>query len=336
MSPCDTGCFAWVSQLTQKYSKSHSGVVVGADTYDVTSIVKEGSHSTIYRCRYQERNKSYNHNQEYALKKTILTRDDNDILETAIQEAILLKEIQVSDYIIKYITHSISYRDDSTESKCHVYLVSELSEMSLCLLVNDIQNKGENLREGQILKIVGDVITGIAVLHSAGPCPIAHRNVRVENVLFSEKTNTWKLCDLGSASTQSVLCQTREQIRKEEIILHAISSLHYRPPECCDLWSRTRISELVDIWSLGILICYLYTFEFPFTTSFQILSMDFECPPSASSKMVKLITSALATVATRADIFLISELMAEIDSSGHTRVLKPNNLKPQQEKYPQM
>jgi serine/threonine protein kinase len=50
------------------------------------------------------------------------------------------------------------------------------------------------------LKIGFDVASALAYMHSKG---IAHRDIKLENVLLSE-SGTYKLCDFGSSSSQVI------------------------------------------------------------------------------------------------------------------------------------
>jgi serine/threonine protein kinase len=53
------------------------------------------------------------------------------------------------------------------------------------------------LSEAQITHIMIDICKGLTHLHSKG---IAHRDIKVENILLHNKQ--FKLCDFGSASKQ--------------------------------------------------------------------------------------------------------------------------------------
>ena len=56
----------------------------------------------------------------------------------------------------------------------------------------------KGLQEQQVIHVLKDVCRGILHMHSQNP-PIAHRDIKVENVLLHDKK--FKLCDFGSAST---------------------------------------------------------------------------------------------------------------------------------------
>ena len=55
--------------------------------------------------------------------------------------------------------------------------------------------------EQTALYILKEICNGIAYMHKMEP-PIAHRDIKIENVLRFGKT--FKLCDFGSASIQTV------------------------------------------------------------------------------------------------------------------------------------
>jgi AP2-associated kinase len=81
-----------------------------------------------------------------------------------------------------------------------VNIVSELcSDGTLFDLLVRFGAKG--LNELQTIHILKDVCRGLLHMHSQKP-PIAHRDIKVENILLSNKV--FKLCDFGSASTDTL------------------------------------------------------------------------------------------------------------------------------------
>lgn len=72
-----------------------------------------------------------------------------------------------------------------------------MSELCTGGTLFDLLNKyNGKLSEPQIIHIAIDVCNGLNELHKKG---IAHRDIKVENILLGGKT--FKLCDFGSAST---------------------------------------------------------------------------------------------------------------------------------------
>ncbi len=87
-------------------------------------------------------------------------------------------------------------------------------------------------------------------MHEHSP-PIAHRDIKVENILM--KGENFKLADFGSCSTDTldyendskgVICEKMELFEK-------YTTLMYRPPEMIDQYQKYPVGTQVDIWMLG-------------------------------------------------------------------------------------
>lgn len=65
----------------------------------------------------------------------------------------------------------------------------------------DLMTKYEStkLNEKQISFIMKEIATGLVHMHSLG---IAHRDIKIENVLLENKK--FKLCDFGSCSSETL------------------------------------------------------------------------------------------------------------------------------------
>ena len=124
--------------------------------------------------------------------------------------------------------------------------------------------------DAEVWRIFIDVIQAVEYLHSCTP-PIIHRDLKIENVLVTSKHNpnmpnsstfVFKVCDFGSATQSSVpagLPLAPAQIKQLEAEIDTVTTIQYRAPELCDLYSRRGIDEKIDIWALGIMlykICY--------------------------------------------------------------------------------
>ena len=93
-------------------------------------------------------------------------------------------------------------------------------------------------------------------MHTLG---IAHRDIKVENVLFHN--SKFKLADFGSAS-QDILdheSSSKLQISKAFGVFEKQTTLTYRPPEMIDEYLKYKVDLKADIWMLG---CVLYTICF--------------------------------------------------------------------------
>lgn len=138
--------------------------------------------------------------------------------------------------------------------------------MELCTgghLINLMEKFKGELNEPQILFVLRDVTAGINHMHSMNP-PVAHRDIKVENILLESKK--FKLCDFGSATTETLDYNTAS---KGHIVdkfegFERFTTLMYRPPEMIDQFFKYPVNEKVDIWMLGCVAFSLCYFTHPF------------------------------------------------------------------------
>ena len=115
--------------------------------------------------------------------------------------------------------------------------------------------------EAELYKILKDISNGLRCLHERS---ISHRDLKIENVLQGEDSK-WKLCDLGSCTTQQFNSQLamadRETVRDE---IEKVTTPIYRAPEQLDLFKGYKINTKVDIWALGCIMFTLMYHKPPF------------------------------------------------------------------------
>ena len=82
-------------------------------------------------------------------------------------------------------------------------------------------------------------------MHSKG---IAHRDLKVENILLEEKK--FKLCDFGSATAETL---DFSRVNSRQIALayeqfEKFTTMMYRPPEMIDKYLKYNVNLKADIW----------------------------------------------------------------------------------------
>lgn len=129
--------------------------------------------------------------------------------------------------------------------------------------------RGRPLPEKDVCLVFEQVCQAIQVLHKLRP-PIAHRDIKLENILILEKHTrlhadggagdyTCKLIDYGSATSRAQVYETPADIAMEEDRVQKHCTPSYRAPELVDLYTRQLVNEKVDVWAMG---CVLYLLAF--------------------------------------------------------------------------
>ncbi|KAK9900495.1 hypothetical protein P389DRAFT_165845 [Cystobasidium minutum MCA 4210] len=155
-----------------------------------------------------------------------------------------------------------------------------------------LQNR---LTEAEILTIFSDVVEAVCWMHTRNP-PLMHRDLKVENILLAGP-DFYKVCDFGSATTPKRAPQSMQEIQALEAELNKTTTLQYRAPEMCDVWSRKEVGLPADIWALGVLLYKLCFYTTPFEEQgpLAILNVQYKMPsyPNYSQDIRKLIASML-------------------------------------------
>ena len=192
------------------------------------------------------------------------------------------------------------------DGKLSVSAVLEYCGPSLVRHMQNVQlQHGSSLPEALVLQVACCVSSALSYLHSQSP-PIAHRDVKPENVLRAESATIssssvtlasgaasaagceeplFKLCDFGSATTEAYHSTRKQDIQRALADIEAKTTMGYRAPEMADPWTGQRIDERVDVWAFGVLVYYTLFFRLPFgETSLGIINgrLDFPRDPPTS------------------------------------------------------
>ncbi|KAL7714936.1 non-specific serine/threonine protein kinase [Entamoeba marina] len=160
------------------------------------------------------------------------------------------------------------------------------------------------LQESYVLGIFYQIGHALCYLHSQNP-RIVHRDIKVENVLFSQDRK-FKLIDFGSATFESEIARKQGDCGIVEEEISRMTTLAYRSPEMIDLYSYMEMGCKIDVWALGCLIFKCLTFTTPFDES----PMKIQCAkytlPNCSPFMQDLLKMCFVINPTqRADSFQI-------------------------------
>lgn len=226
----------FVKQFKPTQTYEIAGITVGQE-----SIISEGGYGYVYLAHDKQ-----NYSRKYALKKILIQDQTNE--KAVMREVSLWAKLGDHPNICKYIGH--------IETEGMVVILCEYCSQGT--LVDLLQKYDCKLVEEQVLYIMKQICKGIKHMHDQDP-PIAHRDIKIENILMHDEVV--KLADFGSCSVDT-LDHTRDNKRvigEMMELFEKYTTMMYRPPEMIDQYKRYYVGTKVDIWMLG---CVLYTLCF--------------------------------------------------------------------------
>ena len=226
--------------IVKDLNESRPMFTIQEKKYYLDNLIAEGGYALIYKIQ------SVTDNKFYALKK--ITIQSSSHKKQIKREIKIWKELSKYSNIVELI--------DFQWGEKHAYIIMELCEEGT--LLDYVNNYEGNIPELEALQIFNQILLGVNAMHSQNP-PIAHRDLKIENIL--KKKKNYKLCDFGSASDEVFDPKISDEFVKEQNFsnFEKHSTLYYRAPEMCDRYGENVVNEKVDIWSLG---CVLYTMVF--------------------------------------------------------------------------
>mmetsp|Transcript_17788 Transcript_17788/g.29455 ORF Transcript_17788/g.29455 Transcript_17788/m.29455 type:complete len:758 (-) Transcript_17788:78-2351(-) len=271
---------------------------IGRFRIKLVRLLAEGGYSYVYLAQ------DLDNGDMYACKRVLA--HDKETLDLAQQEIDVMRSIPPHPLIVQCLASS-SVRSSEKPNETEVYMLLELCSGGH--LVEIIERRaGRKFTPAELLPIFHQVCLSVAHLHSQMP-PIAHRDLKVENVIRSENGD-YKLCDFGSCTTRAKRYMNRAEMLEEEERIQRFSTMMYRAPEMCDMYRKDLINEKVDIWALG---CVLYTmvfFKHPFQDAgpLAIINAKFNIPevcphPEYINDLIRFLLTQ--DPATRPDIYAV-------------------------------
>jgi len=286
--------------------KAHSSFIgkkfnVGKHPVLVEDVIAEGGFAIVFLVKSSSGSK-------LALKRMCVNNDKD--LSVCKREINIVSNLNGHKNLIEYIDSSVV----QTENGVHeVLLLMPYHKVHVLQLMNERLTTG--FTEAEVLNIFCDTCEAVARLHHC-QTPIIHRDLKVENILQSEKGH-FVLCDFGSA-TARVLNPEKQGITTVDEDIKKYTTLSYRAPEMVDLYSGKPITTKADIWALGCLLYKLCFFSLPFGEStLAIQNGNFSFPENSkySENLHKLIRYLLTPAAPdRPDIFQAAHLAFQLKS----------------------
>ncbi|KAI0559339.1 Serine/threonine protein kinase Rhodoplastic [Gracilaria domingensis] len=146
------------------------------------------------------------------------------------------------------------------EDSAGIYLAMEL------LRGNDLYTALKRERAGfpepLALQVCAQVLNALRYMHSLG---YAHRDVKPENIMFTEKPfyadgklSSVKLIDFGLASARDPNASDKEKLSSEKC-----GTVRYAAPEI--VTETSYVPELCDIWSVGVVLYSIIAHRNPYT-----------------------------------------------------------------------
>ncbi|GAM18448.1 hypothetical protein SAMD00019534_016230, partial [Acytostelium subglobosum LB1] len=212
-------------------------------------------------------------NREYALKRLFVL--ERDRLQYTKNEIEIMTSLKHNRNIVRMFDHTIRRNGNKRESE--VLMLLEYCSGGSVLDIMNKRGQRQGLSEREILSIFSDVCNAVCDLHSQNP-PIAHRDLKIENVLYCQRNGCYKLCDFGSATTKVFSTETERDRSNTEDDINTFTTLQYRAPEMVDLFRKQDITEKVDIWALGCLLFKMAFYVDPFETGLAILNHNLRIP----------------------------------------------------------
>ncbi|CCE84081.1 Piso0_004684 [Millerozyma farinosa CBS 7064] len=252
-----------MTEIRNEIYSAGTELVVGTHKVKIIKYISEGGFAHVYTCNMEP---NFRGSTVGCLKRVVVPNKLQ--LNLLRQEVDAMKRLKGNDYIVSYIdSHAsrLNQTGSSNQPQQQMYEVLVLMEYCSRNGLIDFMNTRltHKLTEPEILRIMHNITTGVAMCHHLRP-PLIHRDIKIENVLI-DSNGTFKLCDFGSAVGYLPVPKTPQerQLLHSDLMQH--TTPQYRSPEMIDLSRCFPIDDKSDIWALG---CFLYKLCY-YTTPFE-------------------------------------------------------------------
>ena len=139
------------------------------------------------------------------------------------------------------------------DQRTHVHLVMELCH-GQSLFHHTKKLHEQRMPVAECKEVFRQLMLGVGYMHSRG---IAHRDLKLDNILLNADTKKIKIIDFGFASESAPQALTR----------NFCGTPHYMDP---DIVRKTPYNPFAsDIWACGVILYILYTGKLPFFAEFE-------------------------------------------------------------------
>jgi len=264
------------SDLIDRLNYRPESVIISGQPITLVKVLAEGGYGYVYIAKHQDDGRTY------AVKRMLTqTSEAADMAKTEID---IMNQLPKHQNIVRLLASEKKPMGNGRGSE--FLLVMEFcgnGTLGRHVTPDSAGCMPPQLDEERLLQNMLDVCKGIALLHAQQP-PIVHRDLKLENVLESER-GVCKLCDFGSASTRTFdpKTATRKEKLEEEDIISRFSTAMNRAPEMVDLHgARGAIGPAADVWALGCMIFTLAYQRHPFGDSaLGIMNGRYYFPPTS-------------------------------------------------------
>jgi serine/threonine protein kinase len=171
-------------------------------------------------------------NKEFAVKKIILLNKESQFIFS--NEIIYM-------YLLSHGTNIVKLYDFQLVKEDNYFVYHIMMELGTCNLKDFLNNNKNHFHNYQnLLNFTSQMLNGIYYLNSNN---IAHRDLKLENILYFENEETFKLNDFGCAVD---IVNNDRRIHRGYIA--------YSPPEIKFNFNKIYNYDKSDIYSLGVIL----------------------------------------------------------------------------------
>lgn len=242
--------------MENKYSKN----------FKVINEIGSGSYGRVFKV------KDKRDNIIYAMKII-------DLTQTTVEEK--LKFFNESEIISALDNPCIIKYKESFEEEGKLFLISEYaSGGNMKIKLEKAKDKGIKFSDNQILIWLSQMCLGLSHIHSKN---IIHRDLKLENILVTF-SNSIKISDFGLSVQLPDFNSKANKIVGSEL---------YIAPE---VYSNKGYNKSADLWSLGIILYQLATFDIPYESKDDFIKWKLKKVPDYVSKDISDIINQLLQI----------------------------------------